>query len=969
MKNLPFRYYNFVICFKACFLIAMTGLVFSCAADISEDKEVRHRITYELNGGYWCEGYSAPQTFTENAFVELPSVYDISKEYYSFGGWYTDESLKNRVSGAQLADLTQDVKLYAKWVDTIETYWATAPDVIKSMKESGKIFVILDENATPDICIEIKKALIYLNSYVSRDIEVELDFATKSEGFCLQYLPDEAFSSGYENNYNLTGIRISVSDYIGDGAFSCCVNLRYAYVSALKLGVDVFSGCKNLSDLKFYACEVGKFAFMGCENLVNIDLSECSRIGYLAFGNCSKLEVVKLAPYVELGLFAFSGCSSLKTVYMPETITDISDGEDCCYDCYENRIPGGLFEGCDSLENLVIPDSVVEIGGYAFAGCNSLKKIVIPEGVVKIGEGAFLGCREIESINLPSGITEIEGRTFDSCVTLSEIQIPEGVTIIGPRAFTHCTGLSDIKLPDSLKEIGIQAFSFCENLKEIIIPEGIETISPFTFWECTSLTNVSLPDSLKNIWDGAFKNCASLESLTVPEGVVSIGVEAFRDCVKLNNIKLPQTLTSIGDCLFWGCTSLTEISFPCVYSYSNDGFYRHYCSAIIHDFEKNIYVCLTQTFSGTECWQNDFYQSFSPKTDTYSIPNACFYGCKNLKTVTIADGTEKICNLAFYGCSSLEEIVIPDSVETLELEVFNDCTSLKKVVTGNSLKTIPDSLFKDLPSLENVIIGNSVEEIGSYAFSGFKKLTGTLELPSSVKKIGFGAFRDCVNIKAVVLPQGLEDLYEQVFRGCTSLEELSLPQGITTIPAQVCMGCKQLEEVIIPQAVTVIYGSAFRDCAIKTVSIPASVVSVDPTCFAGCTELETINVDELNPVYKSIAGVLLRKYEDELAIELCPEGKSGDYIVPSGVMGIGHEAFMNCQKITSVVLSDECCNICPRAFEGCTKLTAVVFPHPEGWKYENFPVSSSDLSDPALAASNLKGKYLDYQLWYWNPYQ
>jgi hypothetical protein len=359
-------------------------------------------------------------------------------------------------------------------------------------------------------------------------------------------------------------------------------------------------------------------------------------------------------------------------------------------------------------------------------------------------------------------------------------------------------------------------------------------------------------------------------------------------------------------------------------------------------------------------YNKDFIQRNSNKTDIYSIPNACFYGCKNLKTVTIADGIENIGNLAFCGCNSLEEIVIPDSVETLGHEVFNDCTSLKKVVTGNSVKIIHDSLFKDLPSLEKVIIGNSVEEIGSYAFRGLNKLTGTLELPSSVKKIGFGAFMECTNIKKIVLPQELEVLHDQTFRGCSSLKELALPQSITIIPSQLCMGCKQLEEVIIPQTVTAIYSFAFRDCAIKTVSIPASVVSVDLTCFAGCTELESINVNELNPVYKSIAGVLLRQIENELRLILCPEGKAGEYIVPAGVEVIGREAFMNCRKITSVLLSDECYRIYPKAFSGCTKLSSVVFPHPEGWELNRFVfLSEEDLLNPFLAAEYLKGQYVD----------
>ena len=38
----------------------------------------------------------------------------------------------------------------------------------------------------------------------------------------------------------------------------------------------------------------------------------------------------------------------------------------------------GAFEGCESLENITIPDSVTHIGDNAFVGCESLSSIIIP---------------------------------------------------------------------------------------------------------------------------------------------------------------------------------------------------------------------------------------------------------------------------------------------------------------------------------------------------------------------------------------------------------------------------------------------------------------------------------------------------------------------------------------------------------------------------------------------------------------
>ena len=42
--------------------------------------------------------------------------------------------------------------------------------------------------------------------------------------------------------------------------------------------------------------------------------------------------------------------------------------------------------------NVVIPDSVTRIGGWAFSGCTGLTSIVIPDSVTSIGDWAFSGC-------------------------------------------------------------------------------------------------------------------------------------------------------------------------------------------------------------------------------------------------------------------------------------------------------------------------------------------------------------------------------------------------------------------------------------------------------------------------------------------------------------------------------------------------------------------------------------------------
>ena len=58
----------------------------------------------------------------------------------------------------------------------------------------------------------------------------------------------------------------------------------------------------------------------------------------------------------------------------------------------------GAFEGCKSLENITIQDSVTSIGSYAFRGCSILESITIPDSVTSIGISAFDGCSKLNHI-------------------------------------------------------------------------------------------------------------------------------------------------------------------------------------------------------------------------------------------------------------------------------------------------------------------------------------------------------------------------------------------------------------------------------------------------------------------------------------------------------------------------------------------------------------------------------------------
>lgn len=58
------------------------------------------------------------------------------------------------------------------------------------------------------------------------------------------------------------------------------------------------------------------------------------------------------------------------------------------------------FYNCDSLTDVVIPNSVKSIGRYAFSYCDNLVKVVLPESIISIDERAFFDSNNLTRVIL-----------------------------------------------------------------------------------------------------------------------------------------------------------------------------------------------------------------------------------------------------------------------------------------------------------------------------------------------------------------------------------------------------------------------------------------------------------------------------------------------------------------------------------------------------------------------------------------
>lgn len=191
-----------------------------------------------------------------------------------------------------------------------------------------------------------------------------------------------------------------------------------------------------------------------------------------------------------------------------------------------NPAPWLAYLDDDTLNSVTVNSGVTRIGTYAFNECG-INNIQLPDTLVEIGERAFSGCNNLAQVIIPDSVTTLEDYAFYG-TDLVSVSVPDSVTTFGAGVFSECFILESVKLPANMTEIPEKTFFFGRALTEIEIPSGVTKIGDNAFNQCKSLTEITLPKGLTTIGAGTFANCANIREISIPASVTSIGDEAFR---------------------------------------------------------------------------------------------------------------------------------------------------------------------------------------------------------------------------------------------------------------------------------------------------------------------------------------------------------------------------------------------------------------------------------------------------------
>lgn len=395
---------------------------------------------------------------------------------------------------------------------------------------------------------------------------------TVSFGTLINTIPDNlCMNTTSLQKIELQSVKASLRT-IGKNAFKGCTSVEEVTIpkGILTVSNSAFEGCSGLTDVTIAAKTINAKAFAECKNLKAVKMEEgVTTIQGMAFAN-TQISAVTIPSTlttagttkegtIEKGPFAGT---MIATVHgQAEDSTEAQEGATILPET--KKIPDNLFLDCTSIIDVQIPETVTEIGQKAFKDASSVENVTFAvntetgkvKGVEKIGISAFDGCSSLQELVLPETVTEVlqgafanEGalvkadmsraaslkkwdkESFKGDTALAEVVLPTagGITAIPDGAFAGCTSLTgeNLKIPKNIVTITANAFKE-SGLKKLYIPNQVTTIGASAFEACKNLEDVHISNNISIISQSTFKNCEKLEKIEIPVKVEKIGTNAF----------------------------------------------------------------------------------------------------------------------------------------------------------------------------------------------------------------------------------------------------------------------------------------------------------------------------------------------------------------------------------------------------------------------------------------------------------
>ncbi|MBQ8425446.1 MAG: leucine-rich repeat domain-containing protein [Clostridia bacterium] len=427
---------------------------------------------------------------------------------------------------------------------------------------------------------------------------------------------------------------------------------------------------------------------------------------------------------------------------------------------------------------------------------------------------------------------------------------------------------------------------------------------------------------------------SSRPTLFIPSSIDGIKVERVKGEIFQKNkiieeVHICEGIIELGENLFDSCKNLKNVYLPSTLKcIKNYAFYN--CAYLVNVFipeNSSLEIIENNAFSGCKSLENLSIPSTIKSLGTNSIFYTGYYFEKNNLPVITFD------NATYFGNKDNPYLILVNAIN----EDISSCN------IHENTKFIFNNAFRNCKNLKEIILPNGLIEIGEQSFYGtsISKLT----LPNSVKVIKKGAFRYCANLSDVIFGDNLKVIDDCAFENCNNLVKINLPNGLLKIGDQAFYKYENKLDVTIPSSIEYIGDYAFNvEKDFHLFFLESDIPLFIHNRLDETKQEELLNFTELNGVLylgnKDNPYLVLSKIKDK-NIETCTIHNDTKIIlnsafsrcnnlksitIPSGVTQIGKDAFYECRNLQEVNLPESLNYLEESAFKDCINLEKISMP-------------------------------------------
>jgi len=639
-------------------------------------------------------------------------------------------------------------------------------------------------------------------------------------------------------------------------------------------------------------------------------------------------------------------------------------------------ISNSLFSECISLEEIDIPDSVVEIKDYAFEKAISLKSIRLSKSVITISPQAFINCESLSSFIVHEQNPKLI--TIDGFLVLlpnvlvaypngrkdKDVIVPNQITIFNTYSFSfnphveilrlnkaefldtnsiyQCINLKQIYISSSTVDIEEDPIENCKNLKQIHVDKGNKIIHDADGMLIKSNEvilcpsnhpnkSIIIPYGIERIGNKAFHYCHNIEDIVFPSSLITIGKYAFNECTALKSIILPNSVKEIGACAFLDCISMESIDLGQIVKIDN--FILRGTSIKSIHIPKSIENIVNLYFS-----RMDMLESFSvdQENEKYHAPGGILYSKlkPDIINYPINHPGKKLNiegdfnSLELQRAKNLEEIssstsmyisyggVIYENSNTRTLLVIPYSIQKETIEFLSDCAIDTGYSFQGMRNTKRFIVSSSNRNI--YTVNGilYSSSNDLLKVPPKYEK-------DTVKIG----PETYLPSESTVFDGCNSIKKIEVDPSNRYY--------KSFDGILFDKTLSVlIYYPINKDSS--EITIPYSTIEIDFS-ITNNEYLSSILVESGNDLFSSKDGILYDRFYQKI-IRCPPKIQKNSIVLPSSVVELSSNAFQNCINVKSIYInSDHLTKMGTNVFLGSKALECISYSGLTGPINNEFP--------------------------------